>query len=40
MREHLFNELIAETVVLFDGGMGSMLYDRGVFLNASFDQVN
>ncbi len=35
-----FREMIAEGVVLFDGAMGTMLYDRGVFINRCFDDVN
>lgn len=35
-----FLEFLQQQVVVFDGAMGTMLYDRGVFLNASFDQVN
>lgn len=36
-----FRELLASgRLILFDGGMGTMLYSRGVFLNTSFDLVN
>lgn len=33
-------ERMAEHIVLFDGAMGTMLYQEGVFLNASFDELN
>jgi homocysteine S-methyltransferase len=35
-----FSELLAERVVLFDGAMGTRLYDLGVFLNRCFDELN
>jgi len=35
-----FNELLAERIVLFDGAMGTRLYDLGVFLNRCFDELN
>jgi methionine synthase I (cobalamin-dependent)/5,10-methylenetetrahydrofolate reductase len=31
---------LSQGVVLFDGAMGSMLYDRGIFINRCFDEVN
>ncbi len=31
---------VAEGVVLFDGAMGTMLYDRGVFINRCFEEIN
>jgi methionine synthase I (cobalamin-dependent)/5,10-methylenetetrahydrofolate reductase len=33
-------DLLSNRVVLFDGAMGTMLYERGVFINRSFDEVN
>ena len=33
-------ELFGERTVLFDGAMGSMLYDRGVFINRCYDELN
>ncbi len=33
-------EMMADHIVLFDGAMGTMLYQEGVFLNASFDELN
>jgi homocysteine S-methyltransferase len=35
-----FRQLLAERVVLFDGGTGTALYERGVFLNRSYEQLN
>jgi homocysteine S-methyltransferase len=35
-----FLEQIAEGVVVADGGMGTMLYARGVFVNRCFDELN
>ena len=35
-----FREMLADGVVLFDGAMGTMLYQRGIFINRCFDEVN
>jgi homocysteine S-methyltransferase len=35
-----FRQLLAEGVVIGDGAMGSMLYERGAFLNVCFDELN
>jgi homocysteine S-methyltransferase len=35
-----FIKMLDEGVVLFDGAMGTMLYDRGVFINRCFDETN
>lgn len=35
-----FVETLAERVVLFDGAMGTEIYNRGVFINRSYDAVN
>jgi homocysteine S-methyltransferase len=35
-----FLEMLAEGIVLFDGAMGTMLYENGVFINKCFDEVN
>lgn len=35
-----FRDLLAERAVVFDGGMGSMLYQRGVFISRCFDELN
>lgn len=33
-------ERLEEGILLFDGAMGTMLYDRGVFINRCFEEVN
>jgi homocysteine S-methyltransferase len=35
-----FIEKIDNGVVLFDGAMGTMLYERGIFINRCFDEAN
>src|SRR5947199_8655907 len=35
-----FLEFLLENVVVFDGGLGTELYNRGVFINKSFDELN
>jgi methionine synthase / methylenetetrahydrofolate reductase (NADH) len=35
-----FLEYLQEHVAVFDGGMGTMLYQKGVFLNRCFDELN
>ncbi|MCX7880553.1 MAG: bifunctional homocysteine S-methyltransferase/methylenetetrahydrofolate reductase [Ignavibacteria bacterium] len=35
-----FKELLSQKVVLFDGGMGTELYRRGVFINRCFEEIN
>jgi homocysteine S-methyltransferase len=35
-----FLAALAETPLLFDGAMGSLLYERGVFLTRCFDELN
>ncbi len=35
-----FHGLLEKGVVLFDGAMGTMLYERGIFINRCFDEVN
>jgi homocysteine S-methyltransferase len=35
-----FREYIRDNVVLCDGGMGTQLYDRGVYINRCFDEIN
>jgi methionine synthase I (cobalamin-dependent)/5,10-methylenetetrahydrofolate reductase len=35
-----FRTMLGDGVVLFDGAMGTMLYDRGIFINRCFDEVN
>ncbi len=34
-----FLERINESPVIFDGGMGTMIYERGVFLNVCYDEL-
>ncbi|OPZ07998.1 MAG: Bifunctional homocysteine S-methyltransferase/5,10-methylenetetrahydrofolate reductase [candidate division BRC1 bacterium ADurb.BinA292] len=40
LRNHPFMRALAERAVLFDGGMGTMLYQRGVFITQCFEQQN
>ena len=40
MRDESFREFIKDNVVLCDGAMGTVLYDRGIFLNRCFDELN
>jgi len=35
-----FLDMLKSGVVLFDGAMGTMLYERGIFINRCFDEVN
>ena len=35
-----FREYIRENVALCDGAMGTQLYDRGVYINRCFDEIN
>lgn len=35
-----FLEFLEQNVVVFDGGLGTELYGRGVFINKSFDELN
>src|SRR5213075_1874141 len=35
-----FLSFLGDRVVLFDGAMGTRLYDMGVFLNKCFDELN
>jgi methionine synthase I (cobalamin-dependent)/5,10-methylenetetrahydrofolate reductase len=35
-----FREALASRVLLFDGAMGTEIYNRGVFINRSYDEVN
>ena len=39
--DNRFRKLLEEgTVIVFDGGMGTTLFDKGVFINRCFDQLN
>jgi methionine synthase / methylenetetrahydrofolate reductase(NADPH) len=40
MTKTRLSELLSKQVVLADGAMGTMLYQAGVFINASFDELN
>ena len=35
-----FLDILGQRVVVFDGGMGTMLYEKGVFINQCFDELN
>ncbi len=35
-----FLDALAAAPLLFDGAMGSLLYERGVFFTRSFDELN
>lgn len=35
-----FREALSQTVVLFDGAMGTEIYRRGVFINRAFEELN
>ncbi|MBN2717036.1 MAG: homocysteine S-methyltransferase family protein, partial [Deltaproteobacteria bacterium] len=38
--ENRFRKLLKSQTVVFDGGMGTTLFDHGVFINRCFDQLN
>ncbi len=40
MEKISYLEKISTGVTLFDGAMGTMLYDRGVFINRCFEEIN
>lgn len=40
MNRKEFKRLIEKKVLLFDGGMGTELYSRGVFINKCFEELN
>jgi len=35
-----FLEALEKSILIADGGMGTMLYSRGIFINRSFDELN
>lgn len=35
-----FRERVGKEVLVFDGGMGTLLYEKGVFINTCFDELN
>ena len=40
MNRKEFNSKISNDIILFDGGMGTELYKKGVFINKCFDELN
>jgi methionine synthase I (cobalamin-dependent)/5,10-methylenetetrahydrofolate reductase len=40
MTKKEFNERIKDTVLLFDGAIGTMFYSHGVFINRCYDELN
>lgn len=40
LQDHPFIQTLKERAVLFDGAMGTMLYERGVFITQCFEQQN
>ncbi len=35
-----FSEFIKDNLVLFDGAIGTELYNKGVFINSCYDELN
>lgn len=35
-----FRERLGRDVIVFDGGMGTYLYEKGVFINSCFEELN
>jgi len=35
-----FRKFLSKNIVLFDGGMGSLIYQRGILFNKSYDELN
>ena len=35
-----FKERIQQEIIVFDGGTGTYLYDKGVFINQCFEELN
>ena len=35
-----FLEKVKESILVFDGAMGSLLYERGIFVTQNFEQLN
>src|SRR4051794_41881016 len=35
-----FREAVQRSLMMFDGAMGSLLYERGVFVTQNFEQLN
>ncbi len=35
------NQLLSENkIILMDGGMGTMIYEKGIYINQCFDELN
>ena len=39
-KQRPFLDALSDTVLLFDGGMGTELYKRGVYINKCFEELN
>src|SRR6266702_8462928 len=39
-RANAFREQLSRRVMVADGAMGTMLYDKGIFINRSYDELN
>ncbi len=39
-RARQFRELLAKRAIIADGAMGTMLYDKGIFINRCYDELN
>ena len=35
-----FRERVGKEVLVFDGGVGTYLYEKGIFINTCFDELN
>ena len=35
-----FKERVGKEVLVFDGGVGTYLYEKGIFINTCFDELN
>ena len=40
MTREAFAERVKNSVLLFDGAMGTMLYAKGVYINKCYDEIN
>ncbi len=40
MKPHFMDKLKESEVILFDGAIGTMIYNKGVFFNRCFDEIN
>lgn len=39
-RAKSFRDRLQQEIIVFDGGMGTSLYDKGIFINTCFDELN